>query len=407
LGALFSERHSSFMRVFFAVVLCSALVLTSLVGCSNKDGAEGVGAAAKTVSPTVLLLGAEDIISATPRLLATGPVVSGSLQPQRMADLRAELGAVVIQVPKDNGQPVRTGDLLVRLDDTSLRESLASADATVRAATQAMEQTERQVQRLKTLQAQGMTTLQALEDSEARRNNARSDLAAAQSRAVSARQQLRRTEVRAPFDGVISGRLVSPGDTVQMGRELLKVIDPRSMRFEGLVAADRMAELKLGQTVSFRVIGAEAGQYTGILNRIDSAANAATRQVAVQVNFDGTQTVPRTTGLFAEGRVQTGGAQVLVLPEGAVQREGENTFVWRVDAKTITRVPVRLGERDARTGVLPVLEGLSAGQRVLRNPGSGLLEGQSFEMAVQPAGVAPAGAALGAPSAAAAASAAK
>ena len=172
---------------------------------------------------------------------AAGPVITGSLQPERRADLRAEVSAVVLQVLKENGEPVRAGDLLVRLDDTAIRDSLASADEAVRAAAQAFEQAERQFQRLKTLQAQGMASTQALEDAEIRRNNAQSDLVGgASARVVQARQQLQRTEVRAPFDGVVSERKVSAGDTAQVGKELLKVIDPRSMRFEGLVSADRM-----------------------------------------------------------------------------------------------------------------------------------------------------------------------
>ena len=82
-----------------------------------------------------------------------GPVITGSVQPEKRADLRAEVSAVVMQVLKDNGEAVKRGDLLVRLDDTAIRESLQSADASARAAAQAFEQAERQVQRLKTLQA--------------------------------------------------------------------------------------------------------------------------------------------------------------------------------------------------------------------------------------------------------------
>ena len=54
-----------------------------------------------------------------------GPVVTGSVQPERRADLRAEVSSVVLQVLKDNGEPVKRGDLLVRLDDTSIRDGLA------------------------------------------------------------------------------------------------------------------------------------------------------------------------------------------------------------------------------------------------------------------------------------------
>ena len=79
-------------------------------------------------------------------------MVSGALQPERRADLRAEVAAVVLQVLKDNGESVRAGDALLRLDDTAVRDSLTSAEETVRASTQAFEQTERTAQRLKTLQ---------------------------------------------------------------------------------------------------------------------------------------------------------------------------------------------------------------------------------------------------------------
>jgi multidrug efflux pump subunit AcrA (membrane-fusion protein) len=86
-------------------------------------------------------------------------------------------------------------------------------------------------------------------------------------------------------------------------------------------------------------------------------------------------------GLFAEGRVQTGTAQALVVPEGALQRSGELASVWRVDGQAIRKVTVTLGERDPRSGDWPVLRGLAAGDRILRNPGSMLVDGQAFEFA--------------------------
>jgi membrane fusion protein, multidrug efflux system len=335
-------------------------------------------AASAPVLP-VLLLAAEDLHTLAPSVVATGPVISGSLQPERKADLRAEVAAVVQQVLKDNGEAVRAGELLVRLDDTAIRDSLNSAEEAVRASTQAFEQTERQVQRQKTLQAQGMTSTQALEDAEVRRNNAQSDLVAAKARVASARQTLRRTEVRAPFAGVIAERKVSAGDTAQMGKELVKVMDPSSMRFEGLVSADRMNELKPGQPVSFRVNGAEPSEFAGKVKRVDATANATTRQVEVMVAFAEPAKAPRVAGLFAEGRVQTGGTQALSLPLGAVQRTGDAAHVWRVGASALQKVAVGLGERDTRTGQVPVLSGLAAGERVLRNPGSGLRDGQLYE----------------------------
>ncbi len=370
-------------RLFVPFVLTAAL----LAAC-GKQGSGPADPAAKSAASATLLLAPEDLRTLALTARAQGPVITGSVQPERRADLRAEVSSVVLQVLKENGETVRRGDLLVRLDDTAIRDSLASADEAVRAVSQGFEQAERQVQRLKTLQAQGMTSIQALEDAEVRRNNAQSELAAAKARVVSARQMLHRTEVRAPFDGVVSDRKVSAGDTAQIGKELVKVIDPRSMRFEGLVSADRMHELKIGQRVGFRVNGYPNTDFDGTIKRIDAAADAATRQVEVIVVFSGAE-MPKVAGLYAEGRIEAGSAQVLTVPDSAVVRAGDVTHVWRVKDQKLQKVQVQLGERDARRGDYPVRSGLSAGDVILRAPGTTLADGQKVEFAAAAGASAP------------------
>jgi len=360
-------------RLLFAFTLAAC---AALVACGRHGADQPAAAAAAT-----LLIAPEDLHRVGASDAGQGPVITGSIQPERRADLRAELSAVVLQVPKENGEPVRAGDLLVRLDDTSIRDGLGSAEESQRAATQAFDQAERQVQRLKTLQAQGMMSMQALEDAEIRRNNAQSELVAARARVVSARQQLRRTEVRAPFDGVVSDRKVSAGDTAAIGKELLKVIDPGSMRFEGLVSADRMGDIHPGQSVQFRINGFDKGEFTGKVRHVDASADAVTRQVAVIVDF-APGTAPRVAGLYAEGRISEGESQALLLPETAVAREGDKAYVWRLGAgNALAKVPVTLGERDPRLGNVVILSGIATGDRLLRTPGATLVQGQKFELA--------------------------
>lgn len=364
-------------RLLAAATLAAAALLAA---CGKAD--KGAASSSKAADqPTALLIAPEDLRTLTPGSLASGPVVTGTLQPERRADLRAEVSAVVLQVFKENGDSVQRGDLLVRLDDTAIRDSLGSAQESARAANQAFEQAERQVQRLKTLQGQGMTSMQALEDAEVRRNNAQSELAAAKARVVSAQQQLRRTEVRAPFDGVVSERKASAGDTAQVGKELIKVMDPASMRFEGLVSADRLHEIKPGQAVSFRVNGYPNSDFTGRVRRVDAAANASTRQVEVLVGFDDAKNAPRVAGLYAEGRIESGSAPALMLPEASIVRSGDAAHVWVVKDDALKKVSVQLGERDTRRGEYPVKSGLAAGDRILRNPGSTLADGQKVEFA--------------------------
>lgn len=375
-----------------AALLALAALSLGLAACQKKNEPAKV----ETARPE-LLVAPEDVRTVGRSGLIGAPVISGAIQPARRADLRAELAAVVLQVVKDNGERVRQGDLLVRLDATAIRDSLASAEEALRAANQSFEQTQRVLERARTLNLQGMTSTQALEDAELRRNAAQSDLAAAKARVVTARQQMTRTEVRAPFDGVMSERKVSVGDTVQVGREIVKVIDPTSMRFEGQVSADRLTELKVGQPVVFRVNGFGHAEFKGRLARIDASANATTRQVEVVASFDDPGKAPQVAGLYAEGRVESGAQSALVLAEGSIQREGDNAFAWKLQGEQIKKVALMLGARDDRRGEVVIQGGLAAGDEVLRAPGGTLADGQKLRRVASGGGAAQA---LGAASAA-------
>jgi RND family efflux transporter MFP subunit len=289
------------------------------------------------------------------------------------------VSAVVLQVLKENGEPVKRGDVLVKLDETSIRDSLMSAEEALRAATQAVEQSQRALERLKTLRASGMTSAQALDDAEVRRNTAQSEVSAARARLVAARQQVGRTVVRAPFDGIVSERKVSAGDTAAIGKELLKVIDPTSMRYEGRVSADKISTVRVGQQVAFHINGYGERQFTGVVKRIDPSANEVTRQVEVLVGLTGEQ--PRVAGLYAEGRVDAESTAALMVPESALVKSGDKTYAWKVNGKALSRADLTIGGRDQRTGNYEVKAGLAVGDMVLRNPNSSLKDGQPVELA--------------------------
>ena len=363
--------------VLISVLFCLS-VGTALVAC-KKPGAE----ADKAADSMTLSLGNEDIVQLGTAEHGTGPVISGSLQPEMRADLRAEVSAMVVKVHKENGEAVRKGDLLVTLDSSVLRDNLSSAEESLRAAAQSLDGAERQYQRMKSLQAQGMVSMQGLEESEIKRNAAQSEHVASKARVAAAKQQLDRTEVRAPFNGVVSARKASAGDTAQIGKELIQVIDPSSIRFEGQVSADQMGVVKVGQRVNFRINGvAQTGDQlvsTGIVKRIDGAANPITRQVAVIVAIN-SKDRPPVVGLFAEGVVETLSKPAVMIAESSLRREGDKSFVWVLDGNKIVQRAVQLGDRDTRLGDWVVTSGLNAGEKILRNSSSTLKDGQTFTL---------------------------
>jgi membrane fusion protein, multidrug efflux system len=377
-------RFSSTVLVFAAAVTILVACIAGLSGC-GKGAATAAGTSTHSASTAAaaqpsLLLSAEDLITIRSTALSSGPAIMGSVQPERRADLQAEVSAVVLKVLKENGDSVRRGDLLVRLDDTAIRDTLTAAEAAERAAQHALEQGERQFQRMSTLRQSGVVTIEQLEDAETKRNTEQSDLEAARTRVVTARQQLDRTQVRAPFTGIVSERKVSAGDTAQLGKELLKVIDPHSLRFEGLVSADSIGEVKVGQRVMFRVHGFADREFLGTITKINPAANATTRQVEVLVSFADRAQRPEVSGLYAEGRVETRSTTALTIPPTALVRDGDQAYAWRLSNGVLHKVSVNLGDRDPRSGEFALAGGLAEGDQLLRYPTSTLRDGQPVEL---------------------------
>lgn len=323
-----------------------------------------------------------DLMTIQSSELALGPMISGSLQPVTKAEINAEVSGIVTKLLKDNGDVVKSGDLLLQIDQTTYRDKLLSAQESARSAEVSADQAQKQLRRMQQLQKQNLVTAEVLEAAEIKANQTSSDLASAKARLVEAKQQLERTEVRAPFDGVVSVRKTSAGDTAQVGKALMVVIDPRSMRFEGFIAADQVGSVKVGQTVNFKVNGYPNQRFSGTISRINPQANELTRQVQVFITIEGEHSL--VAGLYAEGHIEVASAQALMLDASTIVREGDNTFVWQVVAEQLRKTPVQLGQRDPRFGSFQVLSGLALGDVVLRHPIGGVKDGIAVTVVAEP-----------------------
>lgn len=326
-----------------------------------------------------LSLMAADVVKVAQSELSQGPMISGSLQPVTKAELNAEVSGIVTKILKDNGDSVKAGELLVQLDQTTYRDKLMSAQESERSASVTADQAQKQLRRMQQLHKQNLVTAEVLEAAEIKANQASSDLASAKARLVEARQQLERTEVRAPFSGVISARKTSAGDTAQIGKALMVVIDPSSMRFEGFIAADQVGSVKVGQTVNFKVNGYPNQRFTGIINRINPQANELTRQVQVFVELSKQDSL--VAGLYAEGFIDVASQQSVMLDASSIVREGDNTFVWLVANNKLAKTPITLGARDPRFGTFQVISGVTVGDAILRHPVGGVKDGIAITFA--------------------------
>ncbi|WP_306523590.1 efflux RND transporter periplasmic adaptor subunit [Rheinheimera sp.] len=348
----------------------AAIVATFLTACSKPETAPEV----KTDSKPLSLVSA-DILQLQASELARGPMVSGSLQPVVKAELNAEVSGIVTKVLKDNGDLVKAGELLVQLDQTTFRDKLMSAQEAERSALVTADQAQKQLRRMQSLHKQNLVTAEVLESAEIKANQAHSELASAKARLVEARQQMERTEVRAPFDGVVAMRKTSAGDTAQIGKALMVVIDPSSMRFEGYIAADQVGQVKVGQAVNFKVNGYNDQRFDGVIERINPQAAETTRQVQLFVAISNKADL--VAGLYAEGYIAVANQQSLMVPPSVLVQEGDNHFVWQLTDNKLHKVKVDIGAKDPRWGTVQLLSGVNIGDQVLLQPLGAIKEGAS------------------------------
>jgi membrane fusion protein, multidrug efflux system len=322
----------------------------------------------------VVSVGPEGIILAKPSEIRIGPAISGTLTPQENATLRSEISGPIVQTYVEQGQPVKRGQALARIDDTSIREALLSAQSAARSAKLALDNATRDAERQQRLEAAGAVAPRDVEAAQRALAAAQATMADAQSRLTAAQQQLGKTTFRAPFDGVVSDRPVSAGDVVQPGAAIATVVNPASMRLEGSVPAEQLSSLKIGTPVIFTVNGYGTQTFTGRIDRINPTADPATRQVRVYVTIPNEKST-LVGGLFADGRVATESRQGIMIPTTAVDERGIAPIVLRIRSDTVESVPVQLGVHDNASDRVEIRSGVSVGDTLLANAAQGLAPG--------------------------------
>lgn len=371
--------HPALHRVPPAAAL---FAIALLAGCGGDEEAEAA-------APVPVTVGAESVLLLRPDEIQTGPLLSGSLQADEQATIRAEVGGAVLDVSAEEGQRVRRGELLARIEDVAVSDAYQSARTATQTAQSASEIARRDLERARTLAEAGAVPTRNVETARVQLANAQAQLSAAQAQTASARDRLEATRVTAPFAGVVSRRAVNAGDVVAPGAELFTVIDPGSMELQASVPSSDLAALRVGTPVEFEVRGYPGQTFTGRIDRIAPAADPVTGQVPIFVsipNRGGTL----ISGLFAQGRVTAETQTGLVVPAAAVDTDGPAPVVVRIRGGRAERVPVQLGIRDPRTERVQILSGVAAGDTLLFGaarevtPGTPVRVGSAAPAAAQP-----------------------
>jgi len=322
----------------FALAAC----LLALAGC---DG--GTGAPAPSGPPPVLV---ETDTARREELVDIVDLV-GQLEAEEEVMVKPETEGTIASVEFEEGARVAAGALLFRLkaDEQQARRRERVARLTL---------AQQDYERAKSLRA-------AKTISQSELDRAQSNWQQATAERDLAEVELRRTEIRAPFDGVLGARLVSPGDRVERETELVSIQSVDRLRLVFAVPEIALPVARAGVPVSVAVAPLPGEVFPGEVYFVAPAFNTQTRQLLLKAWVPNARGLLRP-GLFANIKMQVERrADVLTVPETAVAYDTQGPHVWRIGTEQkAERVPVEIGIR--QRGRAEIKSGdLAAGDRLV------------------------------------------
>jgi membrane fusion protein (multidrug efflux system) len=361
-------------------ILGLAILASFAAACSGSGAAkEQEKGDAKAAAPAVLEIGAENTVKVETDEIITGPVVSGTLMPKDQATVRAEVGGSVISVALEQGQVVRRGQLLARIEARTAGEMVTSAESSVRSQDQALELARRELARAEKLVTAGAVAERSVEAARNEVVRLESEVASAKSRLITARKTLGDATVVAPISGVVATRTVNAGDVVAPGAELYTIVVPSSIQLQASVPSESLSMVKIGAEVSFEVRGYPDQKFTGKVERISPTADPTTRQVPIWVTVDN-RSGRLVAGLFADGRVTQASKKGLIVPTSVVADLSSQPSVLRIRDGKVEKLSVRTGLLDPQNERVEIVAGLAAGDVLLTGVAQGVTPGTQVKV---------------------------
>ena len=312
-----------------------------LLGC-KKEGASGGATPVFAVQAVV----AEAKVQPVNETLS----LVGSVAANEMVEIKSETDGTLEEVLFTEGQRVKQGDLLIRLDESKFTASVNEAEANFKLS-------ETTYERSKQLFRDKLVSQQEY------------DQAAAQYQANKASLELKKrllkdARIYAPFKGIMSSRQVSPGQVIARNTTLTWIIDLDPVKVELNVPERFVSQLKIGQKIEITVAAYPGRTFLGEVFFIAPFVESATRTAQVKARIDNPNAELKP-GMFANLNLTLKLKEdAIVIPESSVIASGDRNIIYVLDKEDAAQIrPVKVGIRQA--GLVEIINGLKPGERVV------------------------------------------
>ena len=349
----------SYLQLALVPVLCGLLVLSACKGGGPAAEAQAKNGEEKKESEAVPV----EVAQATRRAVAASYSGTTTLEALGESQVVAKTSGVALAVLVEEGQVVRAGQALVRLDPDRPRLQVAQAAAQ-------MHKLENNYRRAQQLVEQRMISANDVDQIKYDLENARAVYRAAS-------LELSYTTITAPISGVVASRSIKSGNFVQINSPIIRIVDSSRLEATLNVPEREIAKLKPGQAVGLAVDALPGKQFTGTVDRVAPVVDNGTGTFRVVASFPGNGELQ--PGMFSRLDINYDQrADALVVPRTALLEDGGEPAVYVVRDGKAQRTVLKLGYNDA--GWVEVREGLKPGDQVVIAGKAALREGSAVQV---------------------------
>ena len=329
----------------------------------SPPAAAAPGASAASAVPRLELAPA-DVLRVQTLTLTREVPVTGQVKAVQTAVLKAKVAGELQSLSVREGDAVRAGQVLGQIDPTELEWRLRQAQQQADASQAQLDVAERALANNRALVGQGFISPTALDTSQANANGARASWQAARSAVELARKARADASLLAPISGLVSQRLVQPGERLPVDARVLEIVDLSRLELEAAVAPQAVPQLQLGARATLTVEGL-ATPLTARVARLNPSATAGSRTVTAYLTLDPHPALRQ--GLFAQGQIELGQQRALAVPSSAIRRDQPQPYLLVLEGDQARQRSVSLGLSGQAGGVAmtQILSGVREGEQVL------------------------------------------
>lgn len=354
-------------------LLSSALLCAAIAGCSHKpdaDEAEGAkGESAAKAEVTLTRVVRADIAQT---LTLTGSAAAPLNQDVRVSAL---VSGRIMELKIAEGDRVKSGEFLGRIDDRTYGDQLKQAEAAGQQASATLENAKLSMTRNEDLFKRGIVARKDVEDSQTQEHVAEAAQRQAEAALEIARLQVTRTQIVSPLNGIVVKRFVSVGEQVDgtAAQPIVEIANLGEVEFLANVPAAYLTKLHPGEPVEVTTEGVPDKKFAGHVVAISPAVDAATGVGLVRVRVPNSGGLLRL-GLFLSAQVPIDKhAGALCVPPAAIYHdESGESRVYVVDQDSATAAPVKIGIQTK--DLVELLDGVKEGDTVILTGGYGLAD---------------------------------